>query len=655
MVVVERYCLKCGAVCLAGAIACAACGMSLKATVPLAEDLSHLSLSLRLTQHLHTRQLFHERYQIARQVGMGGFGAVYEAEDTQEQRWVAIKEIGLEGLNAQQTIEATGSFNREVEMLSSLQHSSIPRIYEQLTDAEHWYLVMEFVTGETLEEILGRADDGRLPLERVLRIGTQICEVLSYLHSQQPAVIFRDIKPANIMLTPDEKLYLIDFGVARFYKPDKLRDTIAFGSPGYASPEQYGRAQTTPRADIYSLGALLHQMLTGFDPSLDPFHFKSLRECDRSLPYALERLIARMLAEDREQRPASIDDVKSKLREIAAARGMLQWNPAGTQQKSTPSLVTTAAPLFSTLGVTEFIYRGHVREVNALAWSPDGRALASTDDSWNLHIWDAFRLSSPRVANPSMAQALDLAWSPDGRILALADRNNVVRLWHLNAHPRWWHMVAISLGYHSDTYERHNSPVAALCWSPDGQMIASAETKGALHLWNARTRECLLAYQGHTDIIEDIAWSPDGTRLASCSLDRMLRIWRVSDGVGRWKWHPKGNIIVHTLAWSPDSCYLACGASDRAVHVWDISRNHKVCVYRGHKGGVRSVAWSPDGQRIASASADGTVHIWSALNGSDAFVYRGHEASVTAVAWSPDGQHLASTGEDTSVHIWKTV
>src|SRR5581483_1421993 len=97
-----------------------------------------------------------------------------------------------------------------------------------------------------LEEMLARADGGCLPLKQALRIAEQICDVLAYLHSRQPAIIFRDLKPANIMLTPQNKLYLIDFGVARQYKPGKRKDTIAFGSPGYAAPEQYGKAQTTP-------------------------------------------------------------------------------------------------------------------------------------------------------------------------------------------------------------------------------------------------------------------------------------------------------------------------------------------------------------------------------------------------------------------------
>ena len=118
---------------------------------------------------------------------------------------------------------------------------------------------------------------GKLPIEKVLNIGIQLCAVLDYLHTRQPPIIFRDLKPANVMLTADGHIFLIDFGIARHFKPGQAKDTSALGSSGYAAPEQYGKMQTTPRADLYALGATLHQMLTGNDPSDAPFHFAPLQ------------------------------------------------------------------------------------------------------------------------------------------------------------------------------------------------------------------------------------------------------------------------------------------------------------------------------------------------------------------------------------------
>ena len=184
---------------------------------------------------------------------------------------------------------------------------------------------MDFIAGETLEQYQSKAPNRRLLLSEVLNIGLQLCIVLDYLHSQQPPIVFRDLKPANIMRTPTGQLYLIDFGIARYFKPGQAKDTVALGSLGYATPEQYGKAQTTPRADIYSLGALLHQLLTARDPSEAPFRFLPLRPKSHSDPGSLttsmvdmlvnklETLITSMLEMDVNKRPLDVVCVKQEL------------------------------------------------------------------------------------------------------------------------------------------------------------------------------------------------------------------------------------------------------------------------------------------------------------------------------------------------------
>ena len=205
---------------------------------------------------LPSSSLFRNRYFIMSKVGAGGFGSVYKATDIQSgDRLVAIKEVSLLGLHPQAMIEATTTFQREVSLLSQLDHPNLPRVYEHFQTTGQWYLVMDFIAGETLEEYQSKALNRRLLLSEVLDIGLQLCTVLDYLHSHQPPIVFRDLKPANIMRTPKGQLYLIDFGIARYFKPGQAKDTVALGSLGYAAPEQYGKAQTTPRADIYSLGA----------------------------------------------------------------------------------------------------------------------------------------------------------------------------------------------------------------------------------------------------------------------------------------------------------------------------------------------------------------------------------------------------------------
>ena len=290
---------------------------------------------------LHT--LFRNRYFIVRKVGAGGFGSVYKARDIQSgDRLVALKEVSLLGLHPQAMIEATTAFQREVSVLSQLDHPHLPRVYEHFQTPGHCYLVMDFIAGQTLEQYQSQAPNRRLLLSEVLEIGIQLCRVLEYLHSQHPPIIFRDLKPANIMRTPTGQLYLIDFGIARYFKPGQPKDTVALGSLGYAAPEQYGKAQTTPRADIYSLGAVLHQFLTARDPSEAPFRFLPLRPTSQSDPGSLttsivdvlvnklETLIASMLAMDVTKRPPDVACVQQELHEISVLWSDIRksfWRP----------------------------------------------------------------------------------------------------------------------------------------------------------------------------------------------------------------------------------------------------------------------------------------------------------------------------------------
>jgi serine/threonine protein kinase len=262
--------------------------------------------------------LLQERYRTLAQLGTGGSSAVYKAEDTlSNDHLVAIKAISLRGLKPQEMIDLTEAFNREVLLLSGLKHPSVPHIYQSFSDRECWYVVMDFIEGTTLEKYLESMRDERLQIGEVLDIALQLCAVLDYLHTSQPPVIFRDLKPANIMFKPDSRIALIDFGIARHFKPGKAKDTTPLGTPGYAAPEQYGRAQTTPRTDIYSFGVILHQLLTGNDPALAAFCFAPLHLEDQPVLARLEVLVMQMVEIDVDKRPESISVIKEELQRMA--------------------------------------------------------------------------------------------------------------------------------------------------------------------------------------------------------------------------------------------------------------------------------------------------------------------------------------------------
>jgi serine/threonine protein kinase len=178
---------------------------------------------------------------------------------------------------------------------------------------------MEYIEGITLEEAVAGAGRGDIPLSRIRRWIVQICEVLEYLHGRTPPVIFRDLKPANIMLTPDDNVKLIDFGIARLFLEGKEKDTMIIGTPGYAAPEQYGRSQTGVRSDIYSLGATMYFLLTRKDPGFSPLNFKVPSSINQDLPEMWDALIMRSLLLDPERRFASVREIREILEGRATA------------------------------------------------------------------------------------------------------------------------------------------------------------------------------------------------------------------------------------------------------------------------------------------------------------------------------------------------
>ncbi len=678
------YCPSCGAANPDHATQCFACEKPIS-SLSSDDTITTIASPSHTGQHV-SDHLLKQRYRLIQRIGEGGFGAVYKAEDTHlGYRIVAIKEMSQHGLTPQEVTEATAAFKREALLLAVLTHTNLPRIYEHFTEAGQWYLVMDFIEGETLETCLQNSSYGRLSIKEAMQITTQLCTVLDYLHTRQPPVIFRDLKPANIILTPERQLYLIDFGIARHFKPGQLKDTIAFGSPGYAAPEQYGKKQTTPRADVYSLGVILHQMLTGQDPAEEPFSFASPRTYNAFVSHELAMLVMQMVEMNVDKRPASVAVVKQRLQEIV--RG--ETGPditAAHALYARPSVSSSTQAVLSTPG-----YAISSQSAKQVMYPPSSSSSASQGKGWRATIGLFLAIvtlvigtcvfsvshSSPSYHSysdtdaPTEASTPDITatvnalslggvlpitdageqtgpivWSPDGRYIAYVTPNGQGDIEVRN----------IASGNKTPLFTGDNNHAFAIAWTDSTHIIGASDDQ-KVYVWNMTFQDnstqgnaTSLSHHNSTRTLTAAAWSPNEQFIATAEDNNTISVWSALTGatVATYSGHSQ---IVRALAWSPNGKFIASAGDDQTVQVWNATTGTAIFTYHGHTARVNALAWSPDGKRIASASDDKTVQVWGANNGGHIFTYRS-QSNMLTLAWSHDGQEIASGGDDQRVQLW---
>lgn len=246
------------------------------------------------------------KYEILKQIGKGGMSVVYLAMDNRLNKQWAIKEIKKTS-NGKNNEVIVNSLIAEANLMKKLDHPSLPRIVDIIDNGKTLYVIMDYIEGESLDKIL--LEYGAQPEELVISWGMQLCDALGYLHAQKPPIIYRDMKPANIMLKPEGNLKVIDFGIAREYKEQNLADTTVLGTKGYAPPEQHGSRQTDARSDIYALGMTLHHLLTGVDPRPADYMYLPVRQWKPELSEGIEEIINKCTALDPEDRYQNCDEL----------------------------------------------------------------------------------------------------------------------------------------------------------------------------------------------------------------------------------------------------------------------------------------------------------------------------------------------------------
>ena len=337
-------CPTCGNLNRVGAKFCGRCGAAL--TVPPPSGMPTPSGGYE-TGRLGANSLINDRYVVVRVIGRGGMGAVYLVTDTLDQnRVMALKEMSNAVIaDARDREMAVAQFRREAQLLRRLRHPNLPAVSDEFASGDRNYLVMEYVPGSTLQQMLDRGE-GPFPESRVVAWANQLCDVLDYLHRQQPAIIFRDLKPANIMIMADDRLKLIDFGIARLFKPGQHQDTMLLGTQGYAAPEQYGGGQSDARSDIYALGATLFSLLTGHDPAQMPplKPLPSVRDYRPDVSPYLESIVMRATRISANERWQSTQDLRQAIATVPLRSGEPTPPPAPSAPLPPPPRTPTHRP-----------------------------------------------------------------------------------------------------------------------------------------------------------------------------------------------------------------------------------------------------------------------------------------------------------------------
>ncbi len=330
----------------------------------------------------------------------------------------------------------------------------------------------------------------------------------------------------------------------------------------------------------------------------------------------------------------------------------------GSSPIQAPSQAETASQPKGTRYLT---YNGHSNYVISVAWSPDGKYIASGGGDSTVRVWDVNTgntLSTyrghkgPILSGILLSEVWSIIWSPDSSVLVFAGKRAPI-VWN----PRNDQIIA--------TYKGH-SPllpvISSMAWSPDGECIASTNLGSpkdqAIHVWSPRSGQSIAKIDvssGWLDTasIGGVAWSPDSTRLA-CGLHGELRIYDVLTKQHQQTYKNKSAWAYYSVCWSPDNTRLLCAYPKQAV-VWDITTGTLLYRYINHKADIRDIALSPDGKYVASASNDTTVHIWETDKGERIFTYEGHKDEVSSVTWSPDGKRIASGCKDGTVHVWQAI
>lgn len=598
-------------------------------------------------------------------IGHGGMGSVWLAEraDGLFSRQVALKLIhpALAGW------VMTERLAREREILASLAHPNIARLLDAgFAEDGQPYLALEYVVGTPLTVY---CDGHQLSIRERLQLFRQVMEAVQYAHAN--LVIHRDLKPSNVLVTATGQVQLLDFGIAKLITDGEAQETelTQLGgrplTPDYAAPEQISGASITTAADIYGLGVMLHELLTGERPyrlrresrgaledailkvdatapsrvavSADAARVRATtpQQLAKALRGDIDTILSKALKKAPAERYATVnafsEDIERFLRgePLLARRDSLGYRAGKFARRHWVALsvvgalmLTLAAGLLATMH--EASVASHLRDI---AEQARFRSLTQT--------------AAARLKDNNVSGAL-------GIILEVLPNRGARRPYTPEAlsvlqEARAADKQLLAITGHSDT-------VQSVAFSPDGLEILTASDDRTARVWDAATGQQLLR-MNHGGRVTRAAFSPDGKSIVTASLDKMARVWDAS--TGQLSLELKGHTAgVWSASFSPDGRRVLTGSSDKTARIWDAATGREILVLTGHTDRVWSASFSPDGRQVVTASFDKSTRTWDAASGRQLMKLDGHTDAVTSARYSPDGLSIVTASLDHTARVW---
>ncbi len=624
------------------------------------------------------------KFELLGELGQGAMGTVYRARDPVLDRLVALKTVSPALL---QKKDALARFQREARAAARLQHPNIVTVYELGEVGGTRYIAMELVEGVELGEALGPA--GGLDLERRIRLIASVCRGLDFAHKM--GVVHRDVKPANVRVTRDGSVKILDFGVAWLGESDITHAGIVLGTPSYVSPELLLGARVDHHTDMWAVGVILYEMLSGRRPFEAPtitglIHkvvhdpLLPLDAAALGVPPALVAAVTKALDKDPEKRfadlgamsrallasigiaaapDAPLDPVVRKrayeanftearrlLAEDDLTGALLAARRAHGIDASRTGVMALIQAIEERIGSEKTAARARPRvdtAPTAAVQVPPGPLETATLRARGA---GAFRDDGTFGEPPAASQA---ALSPAADVLALAGADGAIRLWDLATRTRT-HVLRSEL--HRRT--GHDAATLALAYSPDGALLASGHVDGTVHLWDVPKGEELPVRLRHDGSVGALAFSPDGATLATGSLDANLRLWDVG---GALSGDPRRELIrqpspVTALAWAAGGEWILTGHASRVLRLMDPQRGRLLATLRGPEGLVNILALSPDCQHLAVASQDRAVRVYDLASREVLLTLGPLRRAASGLCFLADGAFLATVSLESSVQLW---